>query len=52
MVLVGSESDGDPTIHDWALALSTTPCEVATSFDRPHVNRQTVPAVGARPLTG
>ncbi|GGQ68226.1 alanine racemase [Kitasatospora griseola] len=52
VVLIGSESDGDPTIHEWALALSTTPCEVATYFDRPHVNRQTVPAVGARPLTG
>ncbi len=52
VVLIGSESDGDPTIHEWALAMGTTPCEVATYFDRPHVNRQTVPAVGTRPWTG
>ncbi|MEV3869770.1 alanine racemase [Streptomyces sp. NPDC049906] len=52
VVLIGSESDGDPTIHEWALAMNTTPCEVATYFDRPHVNRQTVPAVGTRPWTG
>ncbi|MEU5666774.1 alanine racemase [Streptomyces longwoodensis] len=48
VVLIGTESDGDPTMHEWALALSTTPCEVATYFDRPYVNRQTVPTADAR----
>ncbi|MER5375547.1 alanine racemase [Streptomyces sp. NPDC002553] len=44
VVLIGDEPDGDPTIHEWALAVNTTPCEIATNFSRSHVNRQVVSA--------
>jgi alanine racemase len=44
VVLIGSESEGEPTIHEWALAVNTTPCEIATNFSRPHVNRQAMSA--------
>jgi alanine racemase len=47
VVLLGSESEGDPTVHEWACALNTTPCEITTNFSRSHVNRQVTSADSA-----